>query len=243
MRPVNRGLTPQINGVDKTVTDYKDWRQDLLDTIGNYCCYCNMVLNDSPQVEHVTPKNPQPGQTAGALLSWGNMLLGCGPCNRAKGNNPNSNVTHYLPDFCNTHMAFDYVILDHPKKKNQKACLPVPNAGINNVKAQNTINLCKLDSLVSNPRATDLRWKYRFEAWYSANSIWRENWDKWGSTKALEFSVLLVDVAKAKGFFSIWFQAFADVPIIKSALIDGFLGTNKSFFQAADPFNPLPTNL
>lgn len=61
MRPVDRGPVPHVNGVPKTVADYKDWRQDLIDRIGNYCCYCNMVLNDSPQVEHVTPKKPQPG--------------------------------------------------------------------------------------------------------------------------------------------------------------------------------------
>jgi len=119
MRPVERGGIPQENGVNKVVRDYKDWRQDLIDRIGNYCSYCNMTLNDSPQVEHVTPKNPRPGQVAGALLDWNNMLLACGPCNRAKGNQPNSNQTHYIPDYHNTHLAFEYVIIDHKKEESK----------------------------------------------------------------------------------------------------------------------------
>jgi hypothetical protein len=244
MRPVYRGHTPQIGGIAKIVTNYKDWRQDLLDTIGNYCCYCNMVLNDSPQVEHVSPKNPQPGQPAGALLAWDNMLLACGPCNRAKGNKPNTIATHYMPDSSNTHMVFEYIIINHPKKKKHKACIPIAKAGPNllPLKAQNTINLCKLTALTSNPRATDLRWKYRFEAWNSANLIWRTNWDQWGYNKANDFITLLLDAAISKGFFSIWFEAFYNVTDVKLALIDAFWGTDPDSFQNIPPFDPQPRN-
>src|SRR5690606_24842339 len=104
MRPVTKGGIPQINGTDKTVSDYKDWRQDLIDRIGNFCSYCNMVLNDSPQVEHVAPKSTNPA----LALVWSNMLLACGPCNRAKSNLPYDLSTHYIPDYHNTHLAFDY---------------------------------------------------------------------------------------------------------------------------------------
>lgn len=244
MRPVERGSIPQVEGIDKTVTDYKVWRQDLLDRIGNYCSYCNMVLNDSPQVEHIVPKNPQVGQPAGALLAWDNMLLACGPCDRAKSNNPNSAVTHYIPDYHNTHLAFDYIVIDHPNKSNQKACIPIPKITNNNYqqsKARNTIDLCKLDDLRINLRATDLRWKYRFEAWHSANLIWRTSWNNW-TGKVDDFITLLVDAAKAKGFFSVWFEAFNDIPNIKNALIIGFLGTDQNSFQSAPPFDAIPRN-
>ncbi len=244
MRPVDRGNTPQVARANKTVADYKDWRQDLLDRIGNYCSYCNMVLNDSPQVEHVVLKNPQAGQPAGALLAWDNMLLACGPCNRAKSNNPNSTATHYIPDFHNTHLVFDYIVIDHPKKSNQKACIPIPKNTINNnqqAKARNTIDLCKLDKLTMNPRATDLRWKYRFEAWHSANLIWRISWNNWtGNTD--DFIPLLVDAATAKGFFSVWFEAFNDIPNVKKALINGFTGTSLNAFQNVSPYDPTPRN-
>lgn len=244
MRPINKGNTPQLNGADKQVSDYKDWREDLLDRIGNYCSYCNMVLNDSPQVEHVLPKNPQPGQPAGALLAWDNMLLGCGPCNRAKGNKPNSPATHYMPDSSNTHMVFDYLVIDHPKKVSQKACILVPKVGVDVilVKSKNTIELCKLDALTVNPRATDLRWKYRFEAWHSANLIWRKSWDEWGHRFPGKFIPLLIDVAKAKGFFSIWFEAYSDVPDVKITLISALPGTDRTSFQTSTPFNPQPRN-
>ncbi|MCR6638189.1 MAG: HNH endonuclease [Sporocytophaga sp.] len=208
MRPILRGAVPQINGVDKVVTDYKDWREDLLEVLGNYCSYCNMVLNDSPQVEHVKPKIPQPGQVPGALLKWDNMLLACGPCNRAKGNKPVN--FHYFPDQNNTHLIFEYIVILHPKRNKQYACIPVPanNQSVNYLKTKNTIDLCKLNALTVNPRATDLRWKYRYETWYSANEIWRKQWDDWGQNKKDGFIPLLIDTAKAKGFFFYMVQCF-----------------------------------
>lgn len=239
MRPIERGPIPNINGTDKIVSDYKDWRNDLLSRIGNYCCYCNMVLNDSPQVEHVTPKNPRPGQRAGDLLAWDNMLLACGPCNRAKDNNSNTVTTHYIPDYHNTHLAFDYIVIDHPTESKTKACIPIAKTNnVNSDKAKATILLCKLDSLKVNKRATDLRWKYRFEAWHSANTIWRVAWDSWGTTTPANFVPLLIDAAKSKGFFSIWFEAFNDVPTIKRTLITAFKGTHEESFDSS--FNPVP---
>jgi len=247
MRPIERGNIPQATGVDKTVTDYKDWRQDLLERIGNYCSYCNMVLNDSPQVEHVIPKNPQEGQPTGALLAWDNMLLACGACNRAKDNKPHTSTTHYIPDTNNTHLIFDYVVrfIHHSKKGTQVVCIPIPKNTLNadqQTKAQNTIDLCQLNALTVNPRATDLRWKYRFEAWQSANLIWRKSWDSWGNVKPNDFIPLLIDAATSKGFFSIWFEAFNDIPEAKIALINGFLGTASASFQNIPPYNPIPRN-
>jgi len=180
MRPVFRGPIPKKeNGEDKIVSDYKDWRYDLINRIGNYCSYCNMVLNDSPQVEHVTPKNPQPGQAIGALLAWDNMVLACGPCNRAKSNNPCDTNTHYLPDFHNTHLVFESTVVVFG---NQKACVVAPRNNLTptqQAKAEATISLCALDKVLLNPRATDLRWKYRFETLEIAKT-WREEWNSWG---------------------------------------------------------------
>ncbi len=243
MRPIQRGTTPKIGNIDKSVSDYKDWRQDLIDRIGNYCSYCNMTLNDSPQVEHVVPKNPQPNQTAGSMLSWDNMLLACGPCNRAKSNHPVSNTTHYLPDYHNTHLVFDFIIIDHPTKQNQKACIPFVNTQpfVDPVKARSTMDLFKLDKVVSNKRATDLRWKYRYEAYLSAQ-LWKRNWESWGYGKANEFIPLLVDCIASKGFFSIWFNSFFDVPQIKQAIISAFKGTNKNCFDKSN-FEPLQIHL
>lgn len=242
MRPISRGEIPlDDDGNNKVVADYKDWRQDLIDRIGNYCSYCNMVLNDSPQVEHVTAQDIDPAKR----LEWDNMVLGCGPCNRAKSNKPCPTDTHFLPDFHNTHLAFDYIIIDHPRRRNKKACIPIPKPGLAQAdKAQNTIELCKLDALTSNPRATDLRWKYRFDACVAAQK-WRQSWDNSFSGASVElqreFIELLKTAVAPTGFFSIWFDAFSDIAAVKLALINCFPNTHLASFDAA--FNPIARNL
>lgn len=231
MRPIFKGDIPKVNGVDKVVSDYKDWRQDLLDRIGNHCCYCNMVLNDSPQVEHVFPKSVHPT----LRLAWNNMLLACGPCNRAKSNLPYDKHTHYIPDYHNTHLAFDYVVVPHPTKQNQMACITVPKANVN--KATATIDLFKLDAVTSNPRATDLRWKYRYEAFISAN-LWYQNWLKWGYKVPYDFIELLKTIVRATGFFSIWFNVFDQVAEVKKGIIDSVPGTHSASFDSTRDYVP-----
>ncbi|MCY7357560.1 MAG: HNH endonuclease [Rudanella sp.] len=250
MRPIFRGPVPtDAAGQPKKVRDYKDWRADLIDRIGNYCCYCNMVLNDSPQVEHVTPKNPQPGQVAGSLLDWDNMLLACGPCNQAKGNKPCSTGTHFLPDSHNTHMAFEHIVVDSIQRPGMKACLVKPRPDLTNTqtaKAQNTIGLCQLDRIVVNKRATDYRWKYRHEALLYAQEF-RTSWETINQSNAdQDYSSQLLPLiriaALAKGFFSIWFEAFHDVPVVLQSLIAAFPNTEPSCFDAANGYAPVPRN-
>ncbi|WP_293883549.1 HNH endonuclease [Sphingobacterium sp. UBA1498] len=228
MRPIHKGTVPAVNGIAKTVTDYKDWRADLLDRLGPYCCYCNMDLKDSPQVEHVIPKSTTPE----LQLEWDNMLLACGPCNRAKSDDDYNTDDHYLPDYHNTLLAFDYLILKHPTKADTNACIVIPaeNDVVNTQKSIDTIKLFKLDALKSNKRATDLRWKYRYEAYYAAQ-VWKKHWDDWGREKHVEFIELMIICAISKGFFGIWFKFFNDVPSVKVALINAFVGTNNYAFD------------
>ena len=247
MRPIDKGNIPKIEGIDKAVADYKEWRGDLLSRIGNYCSYCNMPLHDIPQVEHVIPKNPKAGIKKGSLLAWDNMLLACGACNRAKSNKSISKESHYIPDINNTHLIYDYVVrfINHLKKGTQIVCIPFPKKNLTEqqkAKAQNTIELLKLNESSYNNKTTDLRSKFRFETWYLANSLWRTAWNNWGSQKANNFIPLLIEMAKSKGFFSIWYDAFKDVSEIKKALIDGFLGTDLKSFQSFSPFDAIPRN-
>lgn len=242
MRPIFRGSVPtDDNKNPKAVSDYKDWRADLIDRIGPYCSYCDMVLNDSPQVEHVTPKNPKPGQPAGSLLDWDNMLLACGPCNRAKDNNPCPTTTHFLPDTHNTLMAFEHEVVGI---QGSVACLMRSRQGLTaaqQVKAQNTIDLCKLDTILINPRATDHRWKKRYEALVIAVE-WRQGWDSFGHKTAFQFISLLNTAASGKGFFSIWYDTFHDVPAVLESLITAFPNTERSCFDAVNGYAPIPRN-
>ena len=243
MRPIDKGACPlDEKGNPKTVSDYKDWRQDLIDAIGNWCCYCNMTLTDSPQVEHVVPKNPKSGEVKGAELDWENLLLACGPCNRGKTNNPIHSDTHYIPDFHNTDMVFRNVVLDHPEKVGRKTCLPFPakSAAVDLEKAEATIKLFVLHQIkTKDVRAIDLRWHYRFEAWTAA-LLWKAHWDSFGQSQKIEFAQLLVTAASSKGFFSVWMQIFEKDPFIRLALIEAFKGTSRDCYDGNG--NAIPRN-
>lgn len=231
MRPVERGPVPLLpNGQAKTVRDYKDWRFDLIDRLGHYCSYCEMPLHDSPQVEHVSPKSG-----AGSLLAWDNMLLACGPCNSTKSAAPCLPATHFLPDFHNTHLAFTHKHLLHPKLPGSIAGIVVPRVGLSARrlnKARATIVLCGLDRVVQTPkqqrRASDLRWRYRFEAIVMAER-YRAKWDILPPTSAKGYIECLEDIVQAVGFFSVWLDAFSDVPRIKQMLVGAFPHTAACF--------------
>lgn len=240
MRPVERGPVPvAANGQPKTVSDYKDWRADLIDRLGNYCCYCNMPLHDSPQVEHVAPKSLVPS----LKLDWDNMLLACGPCNSIKDDKPCATASHFLPDTHNTHLAFTCAIRPHLKLVASFAAVVLPEPALTSVqqqKAQATITLCGLDRVeqtrVQTRRASDLRWRYRFEATVLA-ARYRNEWDTLPAPFAARFTMFLRDIVQHVGFFSVWFAAFHDVPAIKQVLVQAFPGTASCF--PAPHFTPV----
>ena len=237
MRPVFRGAVPTLaNGQNKTVSNYADWRYDLITRIGKYCSYCNMRLNDSPQVEHVAPKSK--GATS-RLLDWDNMLLACGPCNRAKSDTDCPATTHLLPDYHNTHLAFDWRVVPHPKRPGELACIIVPKSlsAAQLAKARATILLCKLDAITNSARASDLRWQTRLEALVAASEA-RDAWDKAPAMMHPTLSNLVKLAAIGYGFFSIWFDVFHDVPVVKEALVQAFPNTEGSCFPPTT-FDPV----
>ena len=241
MRPVFRGPVPvKANGQPKTVSKYAQWRADLLTRMGKYCSYCNMRLNDSPQVEHVAPKSKGPSTR---LLDWNNMLLACGPCNRAKSDTDCPVTTHLLPDYHNTHLAFSWQVVAHPERPGELACIIVPKNTLTPAalaKAQATIGLCQLDRITNDPTASDLRWQTRLEALVAAQEV-RLSWNQiaLADPGLLPSIVLLVQhAALAYGFFSIWFDVFHDVPVVKAMLLNSFPNTERSCFPAPQ-FNPV----
>lgn len=225
------------------MSNYTYWRADLIERIGNYCCYCNMPLTHSLEVEHVVPKNPRPGNPAGSLLDWSNVLLACGPCNLTKNNKPVPLDSYYLPEENNTHLAFGYQIITKGGKRDEKACVIVAgqNMQVNQIKAENTIKLLGLDSTKTDDRVTDLRWKFRYESYDSAY-LWLSEWKAWGKNVSKDFLPLLKDAVKSKGFFSIWYSVFADEPEVKQELLRVFPGTDSYSFEDASPYNPKPRN-
>ena len=244
MRPIERGQVPKNDDkMSKTVTDYRNWRKDLIERLGNYCSFCEMRLNDSPQVEHVVAQNLDPK----LALKWTNLLLACGPCNRAKSNHPCPPQTHYLPTRHNTFLPFLFSITTNPRQSNEAASFVVVNTNLQanqQIKAQNTLSLCQLDTdftaIGSEQRVTDLRWRYRLEAIKKAKMC-RQDWDDWAhQTVPTQFIRLLIAVAKG-GFWSVWFKVFEDVQAIREALVTEFVGTATTCFDNTT-YAPIPRN-
>lgn len=237
MRPINRGNIPtDVDGLPKIVSNYRNWRSDLITRIGFYCSYCNIPLKDSPQVEHVIAQDIDDTKEH----DWDNMLLGCGPCNRTKSAQPCPPTTHYLPQYHNTHLAFDYFISTDLINSQPAAFVKFIGGGCSQTKSENTIKLCALDRDTTKTlsQATDLRWKYRYEA-IKISNIWREQYDKWAYTKIDQFVILLKTVVQENGFWSIWFKKFEDVYEIRKMLLEDFPGTDLSCFDSTT-FLPIP---
>ncbi len=223
MIPLDKGEVPidSISGLPQTVTDYAQWRASLINRLGSYCSYCNAPLSSSPQVEHVVPKNPQPGQVAGSLLGWENMLLACGPCNNAKNNNPISTNTHYLPETCNPLFIFDNFLFEEGQaiiKPNQTL------SPLQNIKAVNTISLLMLDDI--DRRTTvivDLRSSFRSKAiksYSDLKSLFHLN-------NHPQKAKIVAALSESIGFFSIAFEVFKDEPDVLIALRDTIPGFNR----------------
>lgn len=249
MRPIYKGACPQVGGIDKQVKAYRDWRKDLIDRIGEYCVYCNMKITQSLQVEHVIPKVPVVGAVAGALLDWDNMLLACGPCNRAKWNYPCNDTLYYLPESHNTHLPFQ--IKAHATHKD--AAIVTPAAGMTpsqEQKAKATVAFFHLDEVDKRSKIVDLRWRERFQATVSvafAVRAYRErksapNFDASDAAKDIAIR------ARDAGFFSLWYEAFANEPLVMYELINNIPataiipGTAQDCFDAANGYKPKPRN-
>ena len=231
---------PQVNGQPKTVTDYKDWRADLINRLGPYCCYCNMRLNDNPQVEHVAPKTPVPQRA----LDWDNMLLACGACNSRKNDELCEASTHFLPDAHDTQLAFTHRLVPHPRLPLELAVIVAVHPGLTpaqRLKAQATITMCGLDNIPTDKqgiaRASDRRWKHRYEELLEA-SIWRQKWNAATLANQVVLLEAMLAIVKRGGFFSVWFDAFHDVPAVKQLLTRAF--PNTAPCVPAPTLNPVP---
>ncbi len=249
MRPIDKGLCPQVGGVDKTVAAYQEWRADLIDRLGYYCVYCNMPLSEQLQVEHVTAKVPVAGAVAGAALAWSNMLLACGVCNRAKSNAICTSALYYLPEEHNSHLPF--IINQDPINANSAIVIERP--GISNVqqlKARATIDFFHLDVIDTRGKIVDLRWKKRRKAidFVAVADMFLQ------SAKIAQLNTIkdiangIATLAAECGFFTLWYDKFQNEPEVMEALTNNGVikGTATICFDNANGFKPIarnPTNL
>jgi uncharacterized protein (TIGR02646 family) len=209
MRPVDRGLAP------RSYQQYEDAIEDLTAQLGKYCSYCERYISIGLAVEHVSPKSLYPH----LKTEWTNFLLGCTNCNSVKGAQDIAISDSLWPDRDNTLLAIGYtkggfVTLANGLNTSQQS------------KAQALLDLVGLQRHLTasgtKPARRDKRWQDREMVWTIAERC-RETLEKLGQAK--EARELVLEVAKNRGFFSVWMTVFENYPDVKKELIQSFPGT------------------
>ncbi len=233
MRPVERGAWPldPITNQPKQFSTYSASRKDLINRMGQYCSYCESRLNASLAVEHVQPKSVVPGLE----LDWENFLLACTNCNSTKGATPIDLLDYFWPDLHNTFIPFQYhsdgrVELNQALSSTEKR------------KAQGTLKLVGLQKYPDTDSASDRRWINRTEAFQKALRAKQQLADATALDARIPTMTLLIDLATATGFFSVWFSVFSDQLDVLGKLLAAFPGTDHASFDSRQNFRAIRRN-
>ncbi len=232
MRPVRRGDIPP----GLTIRYYEDAKPDLVSRLGRYCSYCEREIATVLAVEHIQPKGL--AAYAHLELEWTNFLLACVNCNSTKKDKDVVLADVLLPDRDNTLAVFSYSDDGSIEIKHGVVGTPLE------VQARRTLSLTGLDKryskvVDSNGNAVALdRIAQRVEAFGEAKvalSLYE--------AQPTEVTIsAIVMLAKARGYFSIWYQVFEAIPAVVTRLIQAFPGTSDSgCFRAHDGFVVSPS--
>jgi uncharacterized protein (TIGR02646 family) len=224
MRPVNKDLEPlHSDGSLVSFSEYAKSRRYLIDSIGEYCSYCERLIPASLAVEHIQPKK----HNGHLELVWSNLLLACTNCNSTKGHTDVVLADYFWPDRDNTYVKFSYDLSGFVKAN------PVLDA-VEVLKANNTIKLLGLDRIQPTSgtanwqQASDRRYEHRLQAFIEANK-YASIYSNASFAERIVYIGFLIDIAK-KGFWSIWMNAFQNFPEVQRELILQFKGTRQTFF-------------
>lgn len=216
LRPVKKEQRPNI-----TVKEYAEYRRHLTNNLGYYCSYCERRIEHNIGIEHIKPKSINKNLE----LNWRNLLLACVNCNSTKGNKPIDLRNYLWPHLDNTAKSFTYIVGGIIKI--------LPNiSDKSKVLAKNTIELVGLDKMPSsdisvNSQETDNRWKFRMETWDKAVEL--SNDLKINNTPIVR--KLIIDIAIAKGYFSVWMSVFDNDIDMKRDLVNAFIGTDANCYD------------
>ncbi len=215
MRPVTRGPAPRAYAY------YKDAIDDLEERLGTYCSYCERHLPSDLAIEHILPQSSH----SQGILIWANFLLSCRNCNSVKKAAPASVGNCFWPAWDNTINALIY---RRDGSVDVQGGLPAAHAAM----ARKLVDVVGLDRHGRRvgapvPARRDKRWRQREAQWRLA-----EVYHKKLQTEGAAVRSTIVDLAKAYGFFSVWFTVFANDPETKRALISAMPGTARNCFDA-----------
>jgi uncharacterized protein (TIGR02646 family) len=225
MRPVNKGTGPlKPDGTPVIFKAYNQSRRYLIDTIGEYCSYCERKIEANLAIEHVQPKSLVPELT----LRWSNFLLGCTNCNSTKGDKSVTITDFVWPDIIDTYSLFRY---------SSDGIVREVNTGdvLLNTRIANTIELVGLNSTPPLPGskewevASDRRVEHRGTAILDSHKYCLKYEIADLPTRAVMLE-LIVDLVKNQGFWSIWMRTFIDFSEVQRALINSYTGTNQDYF-------------
>ncbi|MDT3306257.1 HNH endonuclease [Shewanella vaxholmensis] len=208
MRPITKSRFKPVSYVYNPHGDAKD---ELIDTIGGYCSYCERPgYSSALDVEHIRDKDTHPQRKH----LWRNFLIGCKNCNPVK--STKSILNMYFPTVNNT---FEIFIYDQLGQVTVNTALLTTNAERD--RAQMLIDLVGLDRRPGHPQFSkkDKRWSDRKDAYLLAEKYLPKY-------KAGDIDVdTIIDLAKAKGFWSAWMTVFSTEHHVTSRLIQDFPGT------------------
>lgn len=231
--PVGSEVETDSRGVQiaETYTPYRNAKPVLIASLGRYCSYCECAyLQDRDlHVEHIQPK----GLPVYSHLqySWSNFLLSCATCN-GPDNKCNKDVRLgdvHLPHRNNTFLSLVYkdggVVMVNPDLE-----------GLSKQHAENLLKLVGLDKGPATSKSGDTRWRVRKEVWHLAERYERKYAEGMCDIEAV------IDLAKTKGHWSIWFTVFASHAEVRRRLIIEFPGTASLCFDASNGYEPLHRN-
>ena len=197
--------------VEETIAEsyrpYSKAKLPLMANLGHYCSYCEAYLPPvSMEVEHVAPKS-QTGET----YAWSNFLLACKTCNTRKGKTDVNPDDCHWPDKDNTYHDFVYTA-DGAVRINPSL------EGKEHQRAQRLYDLVKLGGA---PTRMDYRSRCRIEQWNTAE-IYKAKLD---AGKADVDTI--IDLAKSRGYWSVWYTVFEGYADVRQRLITDFPGTRR----------------
>lgn len=229
MRPVRRGPSPQ----SADFVPYASALAPLVGRIGLYCSYCERLIPTNLAIEHIQAKSlPKYAALEGR---WHNFLLGCVNCNSTKGDKEVILSQYLLPDRDNTALAYEYL----PDGTVQVAR---GLTAVRSRKAEATLALVGLDKASAQAASTANevqvaldRCAQRQQAWFEAN-VAHDELQAQPDNDLLRR--MIVRLAQARGFFSVWMTVFAADRDMRLRLIQAFPGTLES--GCFDPVSTAP---
>ena len=98
-------------------------------------------------------------------------------------------------------------------------------------RAENLYQMVKLENIPRSPQDKDRRYARRSYARRCAEQC-RTAWEKvMNSGEREEYFNLMLELAKATGFFSVWMDVFQGDGIVRQGLIGAFKGTRREYCE------------